>query len=61
VVATCACGNEPSGSIKRGNFLTSCKPVSFSKDSTPWSNYVSIIISSSASSYEVTTFVWFRM
>jgi len=29
---TCECGNEPSGSIKwGGNFLTSCKPVSFSR------------------------------
>ena len=28
---TCECGNEPSGSIKCGNFLTSCKPVSFSR------------------------------
>jgi hypothetical protein len=30
VVGACECGNEPSGSIKLGNFLTSCKPVSFS-------------------------------
>jgi hypothetical protein len=28
---TCECGNEPSGSIKCGEFLTSCKPVSFSR------------------------------
>ena len=27
----CECGNEPSGSVKSGNFLTSCKPVSFSR------------------------------
>jgi hypothetical protein len=27
----CACGNEPSGSIKWGNFLTSSEPVSFSR------------------------------
>ena len=27
----CECGNEPSGSVKWGNFLTSCKPVSFSR------------------------------
>ena len=26
----CECGNEPSGSVKCG-FLTSCKPVSFSR------------------------------
>jgi hypothetical protein len=26
---TCECGNESSGSIKCGEFLTSCKPVSF--------------------------------
>ena len=25
----CECGNELSGSIKRGNFLTRLKPVSF--------------------------------
>jgi hypothetical protein len=29
--AGCEWGNEPSGSIKCGNFLTSCKPVSFSR------------------------------
>ena len=28
---TCECGNEPSGSINVGNFLTSCKLVSFSR------------------------------
>ena len=27
----CECGNEPSGSVKCGQFLTSCKPVSFSR------------------------------
>jgi hypothetical protein len=27
----CECGNELSGLIKRGNFLTSYKPVSFSR------------------------------
>ena len=27
----CECGNEPSGSVKCGNFLTSCKPVSFAR------------------------------
>ena len=27
----CVCGNEPSGSVKCGNFLISCKPVSFSR------------------------------
>ena len=27
----CECGNEPSGSIKCGNFLTSCEPVSLSR------------------------------
>ena len=31
VAGTCECGNEPSSSIKLGNFLTSCKPVSFSR------------------------------
>ena len=32
VADACGCGNEPSGSIKMGgNFLTSCKPVSFSR------------------------------
>jgi hypothetical protein len=31
VAGACECGEEPSGSIKRGNFLTSCKPVSFSR------------------------------
>jgi hypothetical protein len=32
VADTCDCGNEPSGSIKCGYFLTSCKPVSFSRN-----------------------------
>ena len=27
----CGCGNEPSGSVKCGNFSTSCKPVSCSR------------------------------
>jgi hypothetical protein len=31
VAETSECGNEPSGSINAGNFLTSCKPVSFSR------------------------------
>ena len=31
VVDACECGNEPSGSVKCGNFLTSCKPISFSR------------------------------
>jgi hypothetical protein len=32
VADACECVNEPSGSVKwRGNFLTSCKPVSFSR------------------------------
>jgi hypothetical protein len=30
VVGACERGDEPLGSIKHGNFLTSCKPVSFS-------------------------------
>ena len=32
VADACECGNETSGSIKNaGNFLTSCKPVGFSR------------------------------
>jgi hypothetical protein len=31
VAGTCECGNETSGSIKCGNFSTSCKTVSFSR------------------------------
>ena len=31
VANACECGNEPLGSMKWGNFLTSCKPVSFSR------------------------------
>ena len=27
----CECGNEPSISVNCGNFLTICKPVSFSR------------------------------
>ena len=29
MACACECGDEPSGSIKVGNFLTSCRPVSF--------------------------------
>ena len=29
MAGTCKCGNEPSGSINAGNFLTSWEPVSF--------------------------------
>ena len=31
----CECGNEPSGSINAGNFLTSWEPVSFSRRTMP--------------------------
>jgi hypothetical protein len=31
VVGFCECGNETPGSIKCGNFLSSCEPVSFSR------------------------------
>jgi hypothetical protein len=31
VAGTCECGNKLSGSKNVGNFLTSCKPVSFSR------------------------------
>jgi hypothetical protein len=31
VADACECGNEPSGSIKRGNFLTSRKTVRFAR------------------------------
>jgi len=31
VADACECGNERWGSLKSGNFLTSCKPVSFSR------------------------------
>ena len=31
VADACECGNEPSGSVKCGEFLTSCKPVSCSR------------------------------
>ena len=31
VAGSCDCGNEPSGSINAGNFLTSRKLVSFSR------------------------------
>jgi hypothetical protein len=30
-MGTCKCGNEPLGSINAGSFLTSHKPVSFSR------------------------------
>ena len=31
VADACECGNELSDSVNAGNFLTSCKPVSFSR------------------------------
>jgi len=31
VAEACECGNEPSGSVKCGEFMTSCKPGSFSR------------------------------
>jgi len=31
VADACECGNEPSGFVNAGNFLTSCKPGSFSR------------------------------
>jgi len=31
VAGTCECGNDLSGSIKSGNFLTSWEPFSFSR------------------------------
>jgi len=31
MVGTCEYGSEPTGYIKRGNYLTSCKPVRFSR------------------------------
>jgi hypothetical protein len=31
VAGACECGEEPSGSVNAVNFLTSCKPVSFSR------------------------------
>ena len=31
MAGTCEYGDEPSGSIKCGEFLTSCEPVSFSR------------------------------
>jgi hypothetical protein len=38
VAGTCEYGNELSGSINAGNFLTSCKTSQLlKKDSAPWS------------------------
>jgi hypothetical protein len=38
VAGTCEYGNDRSGSINAGNFLTSCKTSSLlKKDSAPWS------------------------
>jgi len=39
VCCSCECSNEPSGSIKCGEFLTSWKPLSFSRRTVPWSNH----------------------
>jgi len=41
VAGTCDCGNEPSGSIKCGEFLDWLQSVSFSKRLAPWSWLVS--------------------
>ena len=38
VAGTCECGNEPSGSIKRGDLLDQLKTGQLlKKDSAPWS------------------------
>ena len=39
MAVTCGYGEELSGSINAGNFLTSCKVywLAFKKDSAPWS------------------------
>jgi hypothetical protein len=39
----CECSNEPSGSIKLGNFLTICVPVLLGKSCAPWIHLVSEI------------------
>ena len=42
VAGTCECGNEPSGSIKCGEFLDQLRIGQFlKKNSTPWSEEVS--------------------
>ena len=41
MVGTCDCGNEPSCTIKCGEFLDSLKTYQLiKKDSVPWSKYV---------------------
>ena len=37
MAGTCNCGNEPSGSIKCGEFLDLLKTGWLIKDSVPWS------------------------
>ena len=45
VVGTCECGNEPSGSIKYGEFLDQLRTVwLLKKDSAPWRKCVSLNI-----------------
>ena len=42
VADACECGNEPSGSMKCGEFLDQLQTSQlFKKDSAPWSKYVS--------------------
>ena len=41
VAGTCECGDEPSGSIKCGEFLDQLKTGYHLKDSALWSNYIS--------------------
>ena len=51
----CECGNEPSGSVKWGNFLTSCKPLSFSRRTLHLgvSKYVFLLLCMLCSVYSV--------
>jgi len=42
VADACECGNEPSGSVKCGEFLDYMQTSLLLKDSAPWSKYVSI-------------------
>ena len=40
VADACECGNEPSGSVKCGEFVDQLQTSQLLKDSAPWSEYV---------------------
>jgi len=55
----CECGNEPSGSVKCGEFLDYLETgLLLKKDSAPWSNYVYVLIFSTIFARNISQSKW---